>query len=396
MGSILLVCLFGAAGPPFEIDLLGGHRVVGPIVGLDADLLTVEAAEGPVALEMEKIAGFSRQGEERRGGAPPSVWVQLVDGSHLVGADYAAREGTATMTGLDGKITEFPTRDVRAVRLQPETDAIAAEWSRLLESHLDGDLLVVRKADAIDYHLGVLRNVTDKVVELEFHGDRLPVKRSKIQGIVYYRSAGRSLPETVCRIVDADGSVWRARSIGLDGEVFRWTTPLGLEVSCPAGDVTRIDFSRGKIIYLSDLEPESSVWTPYFDSGRNPPAMAEFFGPRQDRGLEPGALELDGKSYRKGLALHSRTRLVYRLPGRFRRFEATVGIDDRVRPRGNVRLVIHGDDRVLLETTVAGTDPAQAVDLDLGGVRRLAILVDYGDGLDVADHLDLCNARIVK
>jgi hypothetical protein len=61
-----------------------------------------------------------------------------------------------------------------------------------------------------------------------------------------------------------------------------------------------------------------------------------------------------------------------------------------------VLLVVRGDDRVLLETAVAGTDPPRAVDLDLAGVRRLAILVDFGGDLDVADHLDLCEARIVK
>jgi hypothetical protein len=67
-----------------------------------------------------------------------------------------------------------------------------------------------------------------------------------------------------------------------------------------------------------------------------------------------------------------------------------------VRPNGNVRLVIQGDDRVLLETSVAGTEAARLVDLDLTGVRRLSILVDFGENLDVADHLDLAEARIVK
>jgi hypothetical protein len=36
------------------------------------------------------------------------------------------------------------------------------------------------------------------------------------------------------------------------------------------------------------------------------------------------------------------------------------------------------------------------VDLDLQGVRRLAVLADFGQEMDVADHLDLCEARILK
>jgi hypothetical protein len=130
--------------------------------------------------------------------------------------------------------------------------------------------------------------------------------------------------------------------------------------------------------------------------GREMPLRSEFYAPRGDRSLLSGPLQVDGIRYAKGLALHSRTTLVYRLPGRFRRLVAVAGIDDRVRPRGNVRLVIRGDDRVLLDAAVAGTDPARPLDLDVAGVRRLTILVDFGEDLDVADHLDLCEARLLQ
>ncbi|HUT92860.1 MAG TPA: NPCBM/NEW2 domain-containing protein [Thermoguttaceae bacterium] len=395
MWSLLLIGVLNAAPPDFEVHLLGGDQRVGPIVELGVDRMTVRTAEGPVSLDTKEIAGISRR-DAGPSDVPPGVWAELIDGSRLAGAEYTVREGRAGITRPSGEVTEVSARDVAAVRLQPPTGAIAAEWARILESELDADLLVVRKGDSIDYHRGTLGDVSDKVVEFDLEGDLLAVKRSKVYGLVYYRSAGRSLPDPACWLTDADGSRWAVKSIRLEGDDFRWTTPLGLETSRAAAEVVRIDFSQGKIVYLSDLEPESLVWTPYFGSTRKLPALARFFGPREDRGLDPGPLELDGTQYEKGLALHSRTSLVYRLPGRFRRFKAVVGIDDRVRPQGNVRLVIRGDDRVLLETTVTGTDPPLPVDLDLSGVRRLAILVDYGADLDVADHLDLCNARIVK
>jgi len=395
MWSLLLIGVLGVAPPEFEVHVLGGDPRVGPITEWGADRMTVRTADGPVSLDTREIAGISRRGAGPSN-VPPSVWAELIDGSRLAGADYAVREGRAGITRPDGEVTDVSARDVAAVQLQRPTEAIAAEWSRILESELDADLLVVRKGDSIDYHRGTLGDVSDKVVKFDLEGDLLAVKRSRVFGLIYYRSAGRRLPDPACWLTEADGSRWAVRSVRLEGEEFRWTTPLGLEVSRAAAEVVRIDFSPGKIVYLSDLEPESLVWTPYFGSTKKLPALARFFGPREDRGLDPGPLSLDGKQYEKGLALHSRTSLVYRLPGRFRRFKAVVGIDDRVRPQGNVRLVIRGDDRVLLETTVAGTDPPLPVDLDLSGVRRLAILVDYGADLDVADHLDLCDARIVK
>ncbi len=135
---------------------------------------------------------------------------------------------------------------------------------------------------------------------------------------------------------------------------------------------------------------------PYLGPLRQFATRSDLYAPRKDTNLGGGPLELDGRAYSKGLALHSRTELVYRMPGDFRRFQATVGIDDAVRPRGNVHFVLRGDDRVLFESVVAGTDPPKPLDVDISGVRRLSVLVDFGDDLDVADHFDLCEARIVK
>jgi hypothetical protein len=395
MWSLLLASVLSAAPPAFEVKTLGGDLLVGPLAELNAEHVTVKTAGGPKSSQTAGLLEISRVGVSGKP-APSGSWVETVDGSRLAAAAYSVDGGLARIRMAGGDPIDVPVREIAAVQLQAPAAAVAAEWSRILSAEAEGDLLVVRTGDALEYHQGVIHGVTDEVVHFELDGDVLPVKRVKVQGLVYYRPAGRNLPEAVCRITDRDGSDWAARSIVLEGERLRWITPVGLEIACPAGDVVRVDFSRDKILYLSDLEPESAVWTPYFGSAENLPVLAEYFAPRRDRGLEPGPLRLDGKPYEKGLALHSRTNLVYRLPGRFRRFQATVGIDDRVRPRGHVLLVVRGDDRVLLETAVAGTDPPRAVDLDLAGVRRLAILVDFGGDLDVADHLDLCEARIVK
>jgi hypothetical protein len=61
-----------------------------------------------------------------------------------------------------------------------------------------------------------------------------------------------------------------------------------------------------------------------------------------------------------------------------------------------MRLVIRSDQRVLLAASVTGGDAPLSVDLDLTGVRRLAIVADFAGGLDVGDHLLLCDARVIK
>ena len=294
-------------------------------------------------------------------------------------------------------VVDLPAAGIAAVRLRGQGDRLAGDWQRILGMEVDTDLLVVRKGDdaAVDYHRGVLRDVTDEIVHFELDGDVLPVKRTKVHGLVYYRPAGGAAAKSVCRLTDTSGSRWSVAKLSL-AEGLQWTTCGGLTIARGLDAVTQMDFSGGKVVFLSDLKPESVAFTPYFGTAENVPVLAGFRAPRRDKNLQHEPLRLDKKEYGKGLALHSRTEVVYRLPDRFRRFKAVAGIDDGVRPQGNVRLVVSGDDRVLLETSVAGTDPPKPIDLDLTGVRRLRILVDFGENFDVADHLDLCEARVSK
>ncbi|OHB71265.1 MAG: hypothetical protein A2V70_08965 [Planctomycetes bacterium RBG_13_63_9] len=384
-----------AATPPFEAQTLGGEVFVGPIVSLDAGRITIGTAEGPVSLPTDDLMTVCLKAEPTPASPEPDVWVRLVDGSLLAAQQITVEGGRARITLDDGPIVELSTAGIAAVRLQGQSEVVAAEWSRILDMKIDADLLVVRRGEIVDYHKGVLHNVTDALVQFELDGDVLPVSRSKVHGLVYYHPAGEALPETLCRITEAGGSQWSVHRLALPGEL-QWTTRGGLTVSRPLAMITRMDFSGGKVVYLSDLKPESVRFTPYFGTERDVPVLGEFRAVRMDVNLGSDPLQLGEKQYGKGLALHSRTRIVYRLPERFRRFKAVVGIDDGVRPHGHVRLVIHGDEKLLLDIALSGTDPPKPVDLDLGGVRRLAILIDFGDGLDVADHLDLCSARIIK
>lgn len=75
---------------------------------------------------------------------------------------------------------------------------------------------------------------------------------------------------------------------------------------------------------------------------------------------------------------------------------ALAGIEPADAASGNVALTIFGDDRMLTESTIAGNCRPLPLELDVAGVKRLKIVVDYGQNLDTGDWLNLCNARIVK
>lgn len=397
MGMLLLSAVVLAARPAVEVQPLSGGPVRGKLVSLGPHEVIVESAAGPVRLELAQVAGLVFNGTPAAGATKAAVWVELVDGSRIAAGNVALRSGKAAIGAESGgAVLEVPASLVRWIRFQPETQALAGPWQKLLQSEVRADLLVTRKGDVLDFYQGIVQAVGDEVVDFVLEGERIPAKRAKLYGLVFHHPAGQTLPEPLGVAVEAGGSRWPLRSIRLEGDTFHWTTPGGVSVSRPASCIQRIDFSQGKIVYLSDWKPEAAQWTPYIGLGTELPARVALFGPRPDRSLSGGPLELGGKVYAKGLALHSRTELVYRLAEPYRRFSAVAGIDDRVRPRGNVRLTVRGDGKVLFDATIAGVDPPRELDLDIRGVRRLSILVDFGEDLDVADHLDLCDARLVK
>jgi hypothetical protein len=396
MPGILLMLLAVAAQPDVEAHTLAGEVVAGRLAEIRSEQVHLQTDQGPVSIAFDRLAAISPRQTRSTAAAEPPVRVELVDGSAIAATEFTTEGEKANVSLPDSTTMELRLDTVAAVRFQAETPEIAEHWSRLRSTAPATDLLVTRKAEAIDYHRGVVGDVDADVVRFQADGESLPVKRSKLQGVIYYRTAVAEAPHSVCRITGADGSSWPAASVSLDGSDLSWKTPSGLEIRRPMDAIARIDFSQGKVVYLSDLEPESAEWTPYLGTGRPLDSLVSFFGPRNDRSLLSGPLLLDGKSYQKGLALHSRTVVTYRLPDGVEHFRAIAGIDDRVRPRGSVRLIVRGDDRVLFDEMVDGAQTAVPVHVDVGDARRLTIVVDFADDTDIADHLDLAEARVVK
>lgn len=402
MGILLVAMLLTAAGPEFEVQLLDGQTKAGQLAELTESEVKLDTPEGRVALPAAQLMGLVPKQAPPKAEQTAAAWIELVDGSTLVVRDYAVQGGKARVMPVGGEVVEIPTRDIATVGLELASEALLADWKRILAEKADGDVVVVRKDESLDHYKGVLKDIDDKTVQFELDGEVVPIKRTKVFGIAYYHAANRELPEAVCRLTDSGGSQWAVRKLTLgqrgwwSAGKLQWTTPAGVTVARAPESAARLDFSGGKIAYLSDLKPESIKWTPYFAPQKEVSALKEFFAPRMDKNLAAKPLQIAGTTYAKGVAMHSRTEMVYRLPGRFSRLEAIAGIDDEGRPHGNVRLVIHGDEKVLFDQTVAGNEDPKPLKLDLSGVRRLTILVDFGEGMDVGDHLDLCNARIIR
>lgn len=392
--SLLLLLSSAVAAPAVEVRTLSGQAVVGTLNELSTERVVVTTDAGEQTFSTKDLLGITLRGQPAEA-AKPQAWVDLVDGARLACLEYTARQGQATLKLVDGQEVSFSTSSIAAVRLKEQNEKIAQQWVEIVGLKRAADLIVVRRDEAIDYLEGVLGDVTPETVQFKLEGDVVNVKRPRVEGFLYLHPPGAELPPAVCEALTHDGARLPAVRIELREAGLAIVTPGGIEVVRPLAAIKEIDFSLGKVRYLSDLEWESIERQDYLASSL---VKAErFYEPRKDASFL-GPLRLGNKTYAKGLALKSHTKLVYRLPGKFSRLTGVAGINARLAPGGHVRLVVSGDQQTapLLETTIAGTDAPQPLSIDLTGVRRLTIEVDFGEGGDAGDHLNLCDVRIIQ
>ncbi len=185
-----------------------------------------------------------------------------------------------------------------------------------------------------------------------------------------------------------DGSVFSGRIERADTESIRIATSFGSIADVRLTEVVNLRIDSERVVYISDLKTAGERTTGILHR----PWPARF-----DLSVSGGPLLLGGRTYTKGLGVHSRTELVFDIEGEFEMLVATIGIDDSVRPRGDVVFRVLGDDKMLFESgAVKGTDAPQDIKVDVANVRVLTLIVDYGGQLDLADHADWANARLLK
>ena len=371
--------------------ILAGAKVSGRLVSLTDSGVTVETKGGRVEVpstEVLDVRFLLPAGTVPALTKPPAAWVRLVDGSLIgCGAVSATPKLAKLQTEQLGPLS-IPAAQVSSVRFGRADRGVIESWRELLGREIKRDRLVILKGKTLDYLDGVVGSIDDKQIKFLLDGDEIPVPLARVYGIIFFRkSQGRAAAGPVCLAALRSGDRFGLARVRVDGKTCRGTLAGGAAVSISVSQIERLDFTASRLVYLSALTPRDVEHVPYFDVT---------WKYRRDRNLDGGPLKVGGQRFARGLALHSKTRLVYSLAGRHRRFQAWMGIDALVGRRGNVHVVISADGKTLLETDVKGTDKPRLVDLDVTGKRELQILVDFGGDLDIADHLDLADARLIR
>lgn len=361
-----------------------------------ASRLLLRTNAGPIDLPVDSV--------ERLQFAPPvasppgpragfrdgSIWNLAAAGD----ADQAGRVRLRTAAGLERTI---PYSELAWLAFEPIGGPAQAVWDEeLARKGRTEDVVVIRRGGDVDSLPGVVAGLSDDSVDLQLGtpgGDSIPVPRSRVIGVVFAASGGAA-PSPYCRVELAGGSTLTPIEPPQVGEdALTITDSLGA-VSLDWDQVVAIDFAAVRATKLESLTPESQRFTASLWPGRAPSYLVAWNRP-QTAG-DGAELRLGFDHFDAGLVVESGQDMVYRLSRRYRRFEATVGIDRETSGQATAVLVLEGDGRELARRTVSSTEKPESWEVDVSGVGLLRLTVVVGDDGPWGDRVVIAEARLQR
>jgi alpha-galactosidase len=107
-------------------------------------------------------------------------------------------------------------------------------------------------------------------------------------------------------------------------------------------------------------------------------------------------LTIGTQVYDKGIGVHARSSLTFAADKKWDTLAATIGLDAGAGGKGDCVFVVVADGQPIFSRRMRGTDPPHELQLPITGREQITLLVEPGEGLDMADHANWCDVRLLK
>ncbi len=319
-----------------------------------------------------------------------SAVFHLFDGGRIAGELIEQSDETIVANTVLGTSTVFPFERLAAVQFATATDfPRSGEFLlKALGNRLPGhDVLITRSAGDAKSVRGRLEKITKEAGTFTFADRERSFKLERVFAIVFAQASPPNGANRVTATLNDEN---------IFGATFLRASPLNISLAASFGgefdlqidQLRHLRMAGSRLVYLSDLKPAHVETRGIL---HKPAEM------KLDRSAAGAMISLDGRQYEKGLGVKAYTEVVYDLEGEFATFVATVGMDDAVRPRGRASVRVLGDGKMLFQIeNLTGEQRSQLIRIDVAGVQKLTVITDFGDAVDLSDHVDWGDARLIK
>jgi hypothetical protein len=313
------------------------------------------------------------------------VAIELRGGGLVAGRAVTIGDDKCQVEWSLGETLALPIDVVRAIRCDPAT-ANAQFDKALAAPAADADRIFFKVDDKDDSIAGLIVSLTAEQLTFQFEGAERTLPRERLFGIVVAQATAEDDPPR-CLVWLRDGSRLAGDLTSLDDGQATLELPGGRTIGFPWSAAAGVDVRSSRVAFLSDLKPaavdESSIVT----------------SPRpwqRDKNVMGKPLVLGTKTYDKGIGVHARSSLTFAAGGKYDKLAAVIGIDAGTLGKGDCVFTVLGDGRPLFTQRVKGNEPPQEISVEIARADEVTLLVEPGADLDLADHANWCEVRLIK
>jgi hypothetical protein len=398
---LLISTTFADAGSDrFIVHTVNGADVVGPLAQLGPDGSVRLGGAQPATINAADVVTIRRT-PVHLPPHPDRAVVVLTHGDCLpFDADRPVKlEEGRLFVHLRPKLGDEPVRLPRAfIALLWFAPAEGTERpdrlsNRLANTTRPRDVVLLRNGDQLNGTLNAIDPV--RGAQVETGGRDVTVPLSRLAAIAFSTELQARLrpPKNHRHVVLTNGGRLTFSTLELDSAAARLTgkTLLGTRLKVPLDRLAACEPRSENVLYLSDLKPKTYEHTPFFSVTW--PLTA-------DTSVSGGSLRLAGNTFDKGLGVHTKSSVSYALAGKFRWFEAVVGLDDDSsgrRSQARLRVLVDGKPQNLGPQALLRFKASPlTLRINIAKATELTLVTDFGDYSDVLAHVNWADARLIR
>jgi hypothetical protein len=371
-----------------DLTTLKGKKITGDLVAADDKVVTIRAGDGNVVTPVPEIFSVDFPAKSEMKLPDKYISVELVDGTMFNCHGFKLSGKSVELSIVQGLRITVPMSAVAYILTDAQDPKIQREWQRVLSDRGRMDRYFVRRDDRLDGLEGTFGEADAKGEVIPFttaSGAKRNIPLAQLSALLFNNRLEGNIPKSVCRVIDAYRNSIVAQKVQFTAGKLTVLTVGGITVEYPSLQaLSRLDYSKDKIVYLSDMKP--------LREERIADEPVEVVA--RDKTLQNQPIQLEGINYSKGLVMHSHVELTFDLGGDYKEFQAMIGVDPTLPEASPAKLIIEGDGRELFAVDVKNKDRPRSLNLDVKKVRQLKIRVtaDFLFGREVT----LADAKVSK